>query len=137
MWGPSLGIFAELLILMITLIIFQIYKPVDVKVKGLFFLKLIGCAFTFSICCAIAISLGEDTSPSFAKEEITFLTVYIIGITTIGIVLPGMLITSIKSLQSYFEKILISTLNVVRISFQILFKGLTRQNRVQTIVPNI
>ena len=136
-WGPSLGIFIQLLILLATLIIFQIYKPTDINVKRMFFLKLLGCAFTFFMCVVAVLSLREDSSSSFALEEIVWLISYITGTLVIGIILPGMLITSLTSLQNYFEKALMTPLNNLKILLQDVCNNFTRFNEVQPIVPNI
>ena len=105
-------------------------------VKGMFFLKLFGCAFTFFMCVVVILSLREDKSSSFAIEEIVWLVSYTTGIVVIGIILPAMLITSLTSLQNYFEKALMTPFNDLKLLFQ-ESEFLFRTNKVQPIEPNI
>ena len=89
------------------------------------------------MCVVAVLSLREDSSSSFALEEIVWLISYITGTLVIGIILPGMLITSLTSLQNYFEKALMTPLNNLKILLQDVCNNFTRFNEVQPIVPNI
>ena len=107
------------------------------NVKKMFFLKLIGCAFTMLMVHVVAFSLGEDSSSSFAKEEIIWLVACTIGIGIYGIILPCMLITSLQSLQIYFTKAFFSPFGNLGIYFQYLFNALFRSNQVGNYVLDI
>ena len=106
-FGPSLGLLLQMVIFLITLIAFQISKPTELAEKRRLFLKLIGCVIAVLICIIFVISMNEDPNADLHdSEEFFFLAAYITVQIIVGLALPGVFITSYKSLERFFRRLI-------------------------------
>ena len=105
--ATGLGTFLQLIILMITLIVFQVFKPTELAEKGKLFFKLIGCILGLLFCIGFGVNINEDPNANIQdSKEFFFLVAYIGIITILGWILPGVFITSYPSLQRVFERLI-------------------------------
>ena len=105
--GPSLGALIQLAILLLTLIVFQIFKPTEVAKKRKLFFKLVGCVVTVFSCISLVINMNEDPNEDHHhSEELHFLTSWITVEVIVGLALPDIFVTSYTSLERFFGRLL-------------------------------
>ena len=76
--ATGLGTYLQLVILLISLIVFQIYKPTELVKKGRLFLKLIGCVIGLLFFIISGASLNDNLTVDLKdSKEFLFLTTYI------------------------------------------------------------
>ena len=110
--ATGLGTYLQLVILLISLIVFQIYKPTELVKKGRLFLKLIGCVIGLLFFISSGVSLNDSLSVDLEdSKDFLLLTAYIGIIVILGWILPGVFISSYQSLKRYFNKLIAVTLN--------------------------
>ena len=102
--GPSVGSLIQCSLLLVTLVLFQIFKPTALAEKGYLFLRLISSVFTVLACAVLIINLDPQSNSSEASEDFFFLVTGTTMLLIVGLVLPGIFITSYPSLQEYFGK---------------------------------
>ena len=96
-----------MVILLLSLIVFQISKPTEMAEKRKLFLKLIGCGITVIFCTILVISMNEGPNiDSHAFEELTFLSSWITVEVIVGLALPEIFITSYASLKKFFARLI-------------------------------
>ena len=96
-----------MVILLLSLIVFQISKPTEMAEKRKLFLKLIGCAIIVIFCTILVISMNEDPNiDSHDFEELTFLASWITVEVIVGLALPEIFITSYASLKKFFARLI-------------------------------
>ena len=110
--ATGLGTYLQLVILLISLIVFQIYMPTELVKKGTLFLKLIGCVIGLLFFISSGVSLNDSLSVDLEdSKDFLLLTAYIGIIVILGWILPGVFISSYQSLKRYFNKLIAVTLN--------------------------
>ena len=88
--ATGLGTYLQLVILLISLIVFQIYKPTELAKKGRLFLKLIGCVIGLLFFISSGVSLNDSLSVDLEdSKDFLLLTAYIGIIVILGWILPG------------------------------------------------
>ena len=132
--ATGLGTYLQLVILLISLIVFQIYKPTELVKKGRLFLKLIGCVIGLLFFISSGVSLNDSLSVDFEdSKDFLLLTAYIGIIVILGWILPGVFISSYQSLKRYFNKLIAVTLNyLIALSTVIVY---VKKNRVDNFEP--
>lgn len=106
-FGPSLGLLLQMVICLVTLIAFQIFKPTELAEKRRLFFKLIGCVIAVLICTIFVINMNEDPNADLHdSEEFFFLAAYMAVQIIIGLALPGVFITSYRSLEKFFRRLI-------------------------------
>ena len=94
-------------ILLLTLIVFQIFKPSEVAKKRKLFCKLVGCVVIMFACMSLAISMNEDPNEDDDhSEELHFLTSFITFEVIVGLALPEIFVTSYTSLKGFFGRLI-------------------------------
>ena len=105
--GPSLGALIQLAILLLTLIVFQIFKPTEVAKKRKLFCKLVGCVVTVFSCISVVINMNEDPNEDHHhSEKLLFLTSWITVEVIVGLALPYIFVTSYTSLKGFFGRLI-------------------------------
>lgn len=132
--ATGLGTYLQLVILLISLIVFQIYKPTELVKKGRLFLKLIGCVIGLLFFISSGVSLNDSLSVDLEdSKDFLLLTAYIGIIVILGWILPGVFISSYQSLKRYFKKLIVVTLNyLIALSTVIVY---VKKNRVDNFEP--
>ena len=132
--ATGLGTYLQLVILLISLIVFQIYKPTELVKKGRLFLKLIGCVIGLLFFISSGVSLNDSLSVDLEdSKDFLLLTAYIGIIVILGWILPGVFISSYQSLKRYFNKLIAVTLNyLIALSTVIVY---VKKNRVDNFEP--
>ena len=132
--ATGLGTYLQLVILLISLIVFQIYKPTEPSKKGRLFLKLIGCIIGLLFFISSGVSLNDSLSVDLEdSKDFLLLTAYIGIIVIFGWILPGVFISSYQSLKRYFNKLIAVTLNyLIALSTVIVY---VKKNRVDNFEP--
>lgn len=132
--ATGLGTYLQLVILLISLIVFQIYKPTELAKKGRLFLKLIGCVIGLLFFISSGVSLNDSLSVDLEdSKDFLLLTAYIGIIVILGWILPGVFISSYQSLKRYFNKLIAVTLNyLIALSTVIVY---VKKNRVDNFEP--
>ena len=132
--ATGLGTYLQLVILLISLIVFQIYKPTELVKKGRLFLKLIGCVIGLLFFISSGVSLNDSLSVDLEdSKDFLLLTAYIGIIVIFGWILPGVFISSYQSLKRYFNKLIAVTLNyLIALSTVIVY---VKKNRVDNFEP--
>lgn len=132
--ATGLGTYLQLVILLISLIVFQIYKPTELVKKGRLFLKLIGCVIGLLFFISSGVSLNDSLSVDLEdSKNFLLLTAYIGIIVILGWILPGVFISSYQSLKRYFNKLIAVTLNyLIALSTVIVY---VKKNRVDNFEP--
>ena len=132
--ATGLGTYLQLVILLISLIVFQIYKPTELVKKGRLFLKLIGCVIGLLFFISSGVSLNDSLSVDLEdSKDFLLLTAYIGIIVILGWILPGVFISSYQSLKRYFKKLIAVTLNyLIALSTVIVY---VKKNRVDNFEP--
>ena len=130
----GLGTYLQLVIFLISLIVFQIYKPTELVKKGRLFLKLIGCVIGLLFFISSGVSLNDSLSVDLEdSKDFLLLTAYIGIIVILGWILPGVFISSYQSLKRYFNKLIAVTLNyLIALSTVIVY---VKKNRVDNFEP--
>ena len=131
-WGPSVGSVGQTLLLLITLIIFQIFKPTSMKAKGKLFLKLIGCVTILLFCLVFAITMNEDPEDE-SKSFFPLVAAYVAFQIIIGFILPGVFVSTYGSLREYFAKLMTSVIDVTKSFCRGLKRVVLRQNKVDIL----
>lgn len=132
--ATGLGTYLQLVILLISLIVFQIYKPTELVKKGRLFLKLIGCVIGLLFFISSGVSLNDSLSVDLEdSKDFLLLTAYIGIIVILGWILPGVFISSYQSLKRYFNKLIAVTLNyLIALATVIVY---VKKNRVDNFEP--
>ena len=108
------GTYLQLVIILMSLIVFQFYKPTELAEKRMLFLKLIGCIIGLLFFISSGVSLNDSLSIDLEDSKaFLLLTAYIGIIVILGWVLPAVFISSYQSLKGYFYKLMVTTLNSV------------------------
>ena len=96
----------QLVLLLIVLIVFQVFKPTGFKQKSALFLKLIGCVVIVILCAFFVVNMNEDQNKDLeeSQENFSFLAAYFAVQVIIGYVLPGLFVHSSPSLVVHFKK---------------------------------
>ena len=132
--ATGLGTYLQLVILLISLIVFQIYKPTELAKKGRLFLKLIGCVIGLLFFISSGVSLNDSLSVDLEdSKDFLLLTAYIGIIVIFGWILPGVFISSYQSLKVNFNKLIVDTLNyMIALSTVVIY---VKKNRVDNSEP--
>ena len=127
--GIGLGLKLQLVFLLISLIVFQIYKPTELAEKGRLFLKLIGCVIGLLFFIISGASLNDNLTVDLKdSKEFLFLTTYIGNIVILGWTLPAVFISGYQSLKGHFSKLIAIPLNcLIALSSS---TGIMNQNKV-------
>ena len=111
--ATGLGTYLQLVIILMSLIVFQFYKPTELAEKRMLFLKLIGCIIGLLFFISSGVSLNDSLSVDLEDSKDLLLLIAYIGIIAIlGWVIPAVFISSYQSLKGYFNKLMVNTRNV-------------------------
>ena len=121
-----------MILLLIALIIFQIFKPTSVMSKGKLFLKLIGCVAILLFCLVFVINMNEDPEAE-TSSFFLLLAAYVAFQIIIGYILPGVFVSTSTSLKEYFINLMKDTIKVPSTLFNGLKGIVMKENRVEDL----